>query len=234
MALFEPKKIVKVDLLGVTTGFETKVLATYNFPVYNFLIHYDDGSTEHKEIAADGYLRKAEIDKLLKYTNTNDAPQVAAAPVASLAPSRDKSAVYDDLKKIKDLFDAGILTEEMYEKEKKELLDELSSTPSAAAKAATVPTIPHNLIIHREKKRPWGEDKVVIVLDGKRREDLDTDSEVRLSVSPGSHSLQFRRGLAAKSQEYSVKILADKATEVTILAKPVGLLGLQAEIKTKM
>ena len=228
MGLFEPKKIISVDLLGVTTGFETKVLATYNFPVYDFLIHYDDGSTEHKQIGAENAFKKAEIDKLLKYTKTNNTPQSAAPSVAPQIHTRDKSSIYDDLKKIKDLFDSGIPTEKAFEKEKAELLSELDNS---SVITETVPTIPYNLIIHREKKRPWGEDKVVLILDSQRREDLDTDSEIRLSLTPGTHNVQFRRGLAAKSPDYSVQIHADKATEITINAKPVGFLGISASIK---
>ncbi len=44
------QKIAKVNVLGVRTAEETKVLSTVNFGIYCLLIEYTDGSRELKEV----------------------------------------------------------------------------------------------------------------------------------------------------------------------------------------
>ena len=46
-----PKEIARVNVLGVRTSEETKVLSTVNFGTYSILIEYTDGSRELKEIS---------------------------------------------------------------------------------------------------------------------------------------------------------------------------------------
>jgi len=46
-------EIAKVKILGTRTGEETRVLGTYNFTVYSFLIEYKSGRREVKECTKD-------------------------------------------------------------------------------------------------------------------------------------------------------------------------------------
>ena len=64
---FSTENISKVKLVGTRTGQETKILATYNFTVYSFLVIYKDGSrqmiectTESKEF--DALMQLADVD----------------------------------------------------------------------------------------------------------------------------------------------------------------------------
>lgn len=63
----EVKKIRKVKCLGVRTGEETRVLATYNSAVYCMLVEYSDGSRELIE----GEAKSKDIKKLLQYIDMN-------------------------------------------------------------------------------------------------------------------------------------------------------------------
>lgn len=44
------KAIQRVNILGVRTGEETRVMATYNSTVYSLLILYTDGTRSLKEV----------------------------------------------------------------------------------------------------------------------------------------------------------------------------------------
>ncbi len=210
MGLFKSKTIESVDLLGVTTGFQTGALATYNFPVYSFLIHYTDGSTSTMEIAAENSFKKKQIDQYMQYVRANDSKSKQAFSSAVSINIREKSAIFDDLKKIKDLFDSGVLTEEVYENEKKGLLDELAQADQSV-KVAAVPQ--NNLIIRRNKPRPKGEGKTVIFIDGIEKKEYDLDNQVSILLPPGTHIVRFKRA-AVKSKEYSIDITNDSVRNV--------------------
>ena len=41
---FKPKEIVAAKIVGVRTAEDTKVLSTWNYGVYSFLVMYEDGT----------------------------------------------------------------------------------------------------------------------------------------------------------------------------------------------
>lgn len=61
------REISRVKYLGVRQGKETKTLATVNFPVYSFLIEYNDGQREIKEYSTDSKKELAAMNAILQY-----------------------------------------------------------------------------------------------------------------------------------------------------------------------
>lgn len=47
--IYNGKKVVRTKVIGVRTAEQTKVLGTYNFGIYSFLVEYEDGSVEIAE-----------------------------------------------------------------------------------------------------------------------------------------------------------------------------------------
>ncbi len=220
------KSIVKVKLLGVSTGMETGVFATYNFPVYSFWIQYDNGSSTTVQLANKG-TKKAEINRLLKLAQEDtQVPATVASGkdvtrTFSSTSARDKSAIFVDLKTIKDLYDTGVLTLEQYEKERYELMKELEEIQSASE-------IP-NIRISRMQPRPNGEAKTVVYIDSIRRADLDLDKEVILPISAGEHTILFER-VAIRSKKFTFEIKSGESCHIFFAPK---FLSIAVDIKAK-
>lgn len=69
----ETDKIKTVQLLGTRTGEETRVLATYNFTLYSFLVVYQSGKREVIECKNGS----DEFNELIKYIKVkNDTAEV--------------------------------------------------------------------------------------------------------------------------------------------------------------
>ena len=49
MGMFN-KKVVRARIVGVRTAMDTKVLGTENYGVYSFLVEYEDGKIDVKEV----------------------------------------------------------------------------------------------------------------------------------------------------------------------------------------
>lgn len=64
----ETDKIKSVTLLGTRTGEQTKILGTYNFTIYSFLVEYESGKREAVECEADS----AQFKELIMYVKTNN------------------------------------------------------------------------------------------------------------------------------------------------------------------
>lgn len=47
--IYNGKRVVRVKVIGVRTAEQTKVLGTYNFGIYSFLVEYEDGSVDIAE-----------------------------------------------------------------------------------------------------------------------------------------------------------------------------------------
>ena len=61
-------KIRSVTVLGTRTGEQTKILGTYNFTIYSFLVEYESGKREAVECEADSDTFK----ELIMYVKTDN------------------------------------------------------------------------------------------------------------------------------------------------------------------
>lgn len=68
-------KIKTVQLLGTRTGEETRVLATYNFTLYSFLVIYESGKREVVE-CKNGSDDFNELIKYIKVKNETDEVEI--------------------------------------------------------------------------------------------------------------------------------------------------------------
>lgn len=132
------KDIRRVKLMGVRTAEETLIIRTVNFTVYSFWIEYKNGTTETVEVSPqdphDSFgAEKRLFDTLMAYSNKEPAREAEAPPTPVSVGS---SSVLDELKKLKELFDDGVIPENLYEEKRAELLDQLSNcgTPNIAKK----------------------------------------------------------------------------------------------------
>lgn len=44
--LYNGKKVKRAKVVGVRTAEETRIMATYNYGIYSFLVQYEDGTVE--------------------------------------------------------------------------------------------------------------------------------------------------------------------------------------------
>lgn len=64
-----PQRLIKsVKVLGIRTGLETRILATYNVSIYSLLVEYEDGKKEVVECQADS----DEFKKYAPYITTEN------------------------------------------------------------------------------------------------------------------------------------------------------------------
>lgn len=61
--LYNGKKVQRVKVIGVRTAEETKIMATYNYGVYSFLVQYEDGTVE----IAEEQMKSAGMKTLLRF-----------------------------------------------------------------------------------------------------------------------------------------------------------------------
>lgn len=201
MGLFEllnnNKQIEKAKYLGVRTGKQTGLFATYNFSVYTFFVQYIDGTTETIEISSDDKMRASLLRDLLEMTSDNAGNNNGTKHETH---ERTASSIFADLNNIKNLFDSNVITSEMYNEQKEVLLAELEAIKDVASKK-----IEHNLSIRRSSKRPMGEAKVIVLIDGKKLEEIDTDNVSQLSLPEGNYNIQFKRGMVT-SPVYKIEL----------------------------
>lgn len=212
MGLFGKKRITnpisKVKLLGMRTAQQTMTFSTANFSIYSFWVVYENGATKTIEVSPENPMdksgkEKALFDKLMSYANDELSGNSGTQSAVSSAD------MLDELKKLKELFDSGVLPQEIYEKKHAELLQQLSNNSGPKA-------VQKNIKILRENKRPRGEGKTVVYIDG---EELDASLEGSMSVSlsEGEHTIYFRRA-AIKSEK--IRITVSKAKEYVINVLP--------------
>ena len=69
MGLFDKNAVPirKVKVLGLRYGKQTKMTATVNFPVYSFLLEYENGGREIKEYSGDSKKDLEEMNKILRF-----------------------------------------------------------------------------------------------------------------------------------------------------------------------
>lgn len=215
MGLFGAKKntsaIRKVRLLGMRTAKETLIFTTVNFSVYSFWVEYENGATETIEVSPENPNDKSGkekklFDKLMAYANA-DLVEHTGTP-----PEMDSANILDELKKLKDLLDAGVIPQDLYEKRRTELLKLLSSTSDISQK---------NVKIVRANKRSFGEVETSTYVDGEKL-DANLDDSISLSLPDGVHTVRFQRA-ALKSRELKISISAFKGYRISVAPKTFSI-----------
>lgn len=204
------RKVIKsVKLLGVRTAKETLIFTTVNFSVYSFYVEYTDGSAETIEVSPQNpndksKKEKAVFDNLMRIANQSaqDNAPTGTSNVKTMPSAQvlDSSKVYDSLKKLKELFDDDVITQDIYDTERQKLLMQLESSAETIA-----PQRDYNIQIQRKKGRPKGEARTIIVIDNAKREDIDLDMVCRILLPEGRHSICFER-VAIKSKVFNINL----------------------------
>lgn len=213
--------IRKVRLLGIRTAKETLIFTTVNFSVYSFWVEYENGTTETIEVSPENPNDKSKkekklFDKLMAYANA-DSTEHTETP-----PGKDSASILDELKKLKELFDAGVVPQDLYEQKHAELLKQLSSIGESSKR------IQKNVKIIRSNKRPWGEVDTSTYVDGEKL-NVNLDDSISLSLSEGEHTIYFQRA-AIKSEKIKITISASKEYQISVTPK---ILSISASVEEK-
>lgn len=211
------KEIRRVKLLGVREAHETLTFYTVNFSLYSFWVEYTDGSTATIECSPEsptGNKRKQRqlFDKLMSIANAKPRVQEAVARNTDVS-------IMDELQKLNDLHESGVIPDELFDEKKSVLLEKLSGSVIAEREAP-------NLFITRTKERPRGESKTVLLVDGVEAS-VDLDKPASLRLDSGEHFLKFKRA-AVTSPE--IHLFASKSKKYEILLSP-KVFSIDAELK---
>lgn len=219
MGIFDRKNespIRRVKLMGMRTAQETLIFTTVNFTVYSFWVEYENGKTETLEISPknpndkSGKEKKL-FNKLMAYANS-ESEEVTGGEVSP----NDSSSILDELQKIKELLDAGVLPQDLYEKKRIALLERLSSTDSLKSSSSS-----KNVVITRTNKRPWGESDTSLYVDGKEYV-KDIDDSAPFFLPTGEHIVYFQRA-TVKSKKVAITISAAKQYQINVTPKTFSI-----------
>lgn len=205
--------IKRVKLLGVREAHETLIFTTVNFTIYSFWVEYVDGSTNVIECSPSNpndkrKKEKALFDKLIALANSEPPQDKGRAPSTASSIS-----ALDELQKLKDLHDSGIIPDALFEKKKSALLQQLSASQQEDKG--------DNVIILREQKRPFGEEPTWAFIDG-RKLNANTDNSISLFLPTGKHTIQFKRALSS-SKKLQLTVESEKHYRVTVNPKAFSL-----------
>lgn len=211
------KEIRRVKLLGVREAHETLIFYTVNFSLYSFWVEYTDGSTATIECSPEsptGNKRKQRqlFNKLMSIANAKPRVQ------ETVARNTDVS-IMDELQKLNDLHESGVIPDELFEEKKTVLLEKLSGSVIAERESP-------NLFITRTKERPTGACKTVLLVDGVEAS-VDLDKPASLRLDSGEHFLEFKRA-AVTSPE--IHLFASKYKKYEILLSP-KVFSIDAELR---
>ena len=184
MSLF--KSITAVKVLGVRTGEQTKQNGTENFSVYNILITYSDGTTKTEELApSQSYSDKQRYKELMTYIDKEqNAEKNQIISQSVIVEQSNNEDPLDELKKLKELFDMGVIPEDTYEIQRDQYLAQLKTTPYKPK---------NNISIIRTTTKQLGEARVYIYINGEKKGKVDSNFEMNLI--PGQYSIYFKRAL---------------------------------------
>ena len=211
------KEIRRVKLLGVREAHETLVFYTVNFSLYSFWVEYTDGSTATIECSPESPTRNKRkqrqlFNKLMSIAN-------AKPRVQETVPRNTDVSIMDELQKLNDLHESGVIPDELFAEKKTVLLEKLSGSVIAEREAPS-------LFITRTKERPTGEGKTVLLVDGVEAS-VDLDKPASLRLDSGEHFLKFKRA-AVTSPE--IHLFVSKYKKYEILLSP-KVFSIDAELR---
>ncbi len=216
MSIFMNKSIKSAKFLGVRTGEDTGFLATYNYSIYSFFVRYTDGSSETIQLAPDFKAKDKKLFKTLMDLSNESPKEPTPAPSRyETTKVRTSSEIYSDLKSIKELYDSGVLSDDIYEEQKEKLLSELTSSDKSDNSVAPSED---NLFIKRNGSRPVGEAHTIVYIDNVPHKEYDIDRGVGIKLEPGTHTIYFKRA-AVKSAPIEITIVSNEVYQIAFSAK---------------
>ncbi len=214
MSLFNKNniKIKSAKLLGVRQAEETLLFHTSNFSLYSFFVEYVDGTTaviECTPTPPTGNKKKEKelFDKLIAISNQTSQ--------SKSADTQTSGSILDELQKLKDLHDSGIIPDELFQKRSESLVEKMSNLVNAAD-----PNSP-NFYVERERPRSAMEGKSILIIDGEKT-GHNLDAPVSLRLDFGSHTISIARGCVS-SQKFKLNVCESKTYKLTFDPKTVSI-----------
>jgi hypothetical protein len=214
MSLFSKNKsnIKSAKLLGVRQAEETLLFHTSNFSLYSFFVEYADGTTaviECTPTPPTGNKKKEKelFDKLIAISNQTSQ--------SKSADTQTSGSILDELQKLKDLHDSGIIPDELFQKRSESLVEKMSNLVNAAD-----PNSP-NFYVERERPRSVMEGKSILIIDGEKT-GHNLDAPVSLRLDFGSHTISIARGFVS-SQKFKLNVCESKTYKLTFDPKTVSI-----------
>lgn len=204
------REIKSAKLLGVREAHETTVFATVNFTMYSFWVEYTNGTSELVECSpSDPHGSRNEkklFEQLMAAANAAERRNLDKAPVIS------NGSILDELQKLKELHDAGVIPDELYNEKKDALVKQLAVSPQNEDATQI-----SNLTILRANKRPVGEAKTSVFLDGIQL-DANLDDSLSRKLDIGGHQIYFERGFVT-SKKISISVETGKKYKIIVNPK---------------
>lgn len=214
------KQAKSAKLMGVRTAVDSEVhllgQVDVNYTVYSFFVEYVDGTSGSEEVAAQrprgSSEEAARFQQLMRLANETEK-KVARATTGG----KSNLNTLDELKKAKELFDSGVIPEDIYLTTREKLLNDLS-----AKEAQIEPEITHNVQIDRANRQGAGEGKTVLYIDGQKRDDINISSNAAILLSKGHHTISFRRA-AVSSKIIEIDVVSNEIYYVTFAPKILSI-----------
>lgn len=214
MSLFSKKtsKIKSAKLLGVRQAEETLLFHTSNFSLYSFFVEYVDGTTaviECTPTPPTGNKKKEKelFDKLIAISNQTSQNESD--------DTQTSGSILDELQKLKDLHDSGIIPDELFQKRSEALVEKMSNLVNANSSNSP------NFYVERERPRSVMEVKSILIIDGEKT-GYNLDAPVSLRLDFGFHTISIARGCVS-SQKFKLNVGESKTYKLTFDPKTVSI-----------
>lgn len=214
MSLFskKPSKIKSAKILGVRQAEETLLFHTSNFSLYSFFVEYADGTTaviECTPTPPTGNKKKEKelFDKLIAISNQTSQNKSD--------DTQTSGSILDELQKLKDLHDSGIIPDELFQKRSESLVEKMSNLVNANSSNSP------NFYVECERPRSVMEGKSILIIDGEKT-GYNLDAPVSLRLDFGFHTISIARGCVS-SQKFKLNVCESKTYKLTFDPKTVSI-----------
>lgn len=193
MGIFSKREIESCTLMGVTNQcVDYKLHAILNYQediyanVYSFYVKYTDGTAETVQV-----YQQSEVDYYMSFCKTDKPANTNTTSTNKLA---NNSSIYDDLLKLEQLHEKGIIPTDLFETQKEELLKQLSATNETKEIIETTQEPKDNIVIIRAVPRPRGAAQTCLYIDNKYQKN-NLDKDIIITLPLGEHSIYFKWGI---------------------------------------
>lgn len=129
--------------------------------------------------------------------------------------TQTSGSILDELQKLKDLHDSGIIPDELFQKRSESLVEKMSNLVNANSSNSP------NFYVERERPRSVMEGKSILIIDGEKT-GYNLDAPVSLRLDFGFHTISIARGCVS-SQKFKLNVCESKTYKLTFDPKTVSI-----------
>ena len=129
--------------------------------------------------------------------------------------TQTSGSILDELQKLKDLHDSGIIPDELFQKRSESLVEKMSNLVNANSSNSP------NFYVECERPRSVMEGKSILIIDGEKT-GYNLDAPVSLRLDFGFHTISIARGCVS-SQKFKLNVCESKTYKLTFDPKTVSI-----------